>query len=37
MMSENVCEICHDQMEMRYIDSERWFWFCWNCDSDEDD
>ena len=36
-MSENVCEICKDQMEMRFFDSVRWFWFCWNCDHDGDE
>jgi len=35
-MNENVCDICDEQMEMRYIDSMRWFWFCRNCDQDEE-
>ena len=36
-MNENVCEICQDQMQMNFIDEVRWYWFCWNCDCDEDD
>lgn len=37
MKQENVCEICDDQMQMNFIDSERWYWFCWNCDTECDE